>query len=651
MTVMVKYYLVSPLRVIGRMGTDLTYQSDLALKPGQVVSVSVGKKQVPAVVLKSTDKPSFATKPIDMVVTASPLPRPLLELHRWLSDYYISHPVAVWQTMLPSGILKKRRETSTKRLEHRRERTHFVLNETQKQAFSSVWNRSGKTSLLHGITGSGKTALYVELSKKTLAEGKSVIVLVPEIALTSQIVADFTGHIDNVIVTHSTMTEATRHAAWLEALESPEPRVVIGPRSALFTPLKNIGLIVIDECHEPSYKQEKAPRYSALRAASVLAKHHGARLVLGSATPSVVDYYLAEQTDPDGIVRLDTLARPEAVLPDVAVIDMTKHHNFNRSQFLSDTLIQKLTETLAAGHQALLFHNRRGSAPTTLCENCGWSAACPRCFSPLTLHADRYKLRCHLCNHEEKVPTSCPQCHAANIIHKGIGTKRVEEEVKKLFPKSRVARFDGDNLAGETVDSQYQALYDGDIDIIIGTQVIAKGLDLPKLRFVGVIQADSGLALPEYQSSERVFQLLAQVSGRVGRNEHKSQVVIQSYQPEHPAVKHGIARNYEGFYHEALAERKRAGFPPFTYLFKMTCSYKSEAASIRAARSLANSLRPHLSKNMQLLGPAPAFYERVRDSYRWQLVIKSTSRGDLAKLIEHIPPTHWQHELDPISLL
>jgi len=223
--------------------------------------------------------------------------------------------------------------------------------------------------------------------------------------------------------------------------------------------------------------------------------------------------------------------------------------------------------------------------------------------------------------------------------------------VKKLFPKAKIARFDGDNQAGETVDSQYQALYDGDIDIIIGTQVIAKGLDLPKLRFVGVIQADSGLALPEYQSSERVFQLLAQASGRVGRNEHKSQVVIQSYQPEHPAVKHGIARDYDNFYREALAERKRAHFPPFTYLLKMTCSYKSESASIRAARSLATTLRPHLANNTQLFGPAPAFYERVRDSYRWQLVIKSTSRSALADLIPHIPPTHWQYELDPISLL
>lgn len=646
-----EYYEVSPLRVVHQRHSTLTYHAEQTLTPGQIVAVSVGTKTVPAVVLQKVQKPAFETKPIDTIVTETPLPAPLLVLHTWLAAYYVSHGVAVWQTMLPSGLLKKRRKTSKTRAQHRRERTHFLLNDAQQQAFEQLGANPEGTSLLHGITGSGKTALYVELAKKTLAEGKSVIVLVPEIALTSQIIADFTTHIDNILVTHSTMTESTRHTTWLEALETTQPRVVIGPRSALFTPLPNVGLIVIDECHEPSYKQEKSPRYSALRTASILARAHGAQLVLGSATPTVADYYLASELSPGSIVRLDTLARPNAVLPEVTIVDMTKHDNFTRSQFLSDTLIAQLSETLAAGHQALLFHNRRGSAPVTLCENCGWSAACPRCFVPLTLHADHYQLRCHLCNHQERVPTHCPECHGANIIHKGIGTKRVAEELAKLFPDARIARFDGDNADNETVDSQYQALYDGDIDIIVGTQVIAKGLDLPKLRFVGVVQADSGLALPEYQSAERVFQLLAQVSGRVGRNEHKSHVVIQSYQPDHPAVKYGIARDYEQFYEGTITERKRASYPPFCYLLKMTCTYKSESASIRASRALASQLRPHLGNDMELLGPAPAFYERVRDSYRWQLIVKSPRRGDLAALVEHIPPTHWQYELDPASLL
>lgn len=646
-----EYYLVSPLKVIGGRDSSLTYHATEPVMPGQIVSVSVGAKTVPAVVLARTQKPAFTTKPIDRVITTEPLPAPLLILHHWLSSYYASHSVATWQTMLPSGLLKTRRTVRKKTAQHLRERTHFVLNEAQQQTLQRLLDRPSGTSLLHGITGSGKTALYVELAQQTLAAGRSVIVLVPEIALTSQIIADFSNHIDNVMVTHSTMTEAQRHATWLEALQSDTPRVVIGPRSALFTPLKDIGLIVIDECHEPSYKQEKSPRYSALRAASVLAREHSARLILGSATPAVSDYFIAAERDPDAIIRLDTLARPGAVLPEVTVVDMTKRTHFNRSQFLSDTLLAQLTETIAAGHQALLFHNRRGSAPITLCESCGWSAACPRCYVPLTLHADQYHLRCHLCNYQETVPTACPECHAAGIIHKGVGTKRIAEELTRLFPSARIARFDGDNETGETVDSQYQALYDGDIDIIVGTQVIAKGLDLPKLRFVGVVQADSGLALPEYQSAERVFQLLAQVSGRVGRNEHQSHVVIQSYQPEHPAVKFGIARDYTNFYDYAIAERRRAYYPPFCHLLKLTCTYKSEAACVRAARQLAAILRPKLARDMILLGPAPAFYERVRDSYRWQLIVKSPRRGELAALIDHVPAPHWQHELDPASLL
>jgi primosomal protein N' (replication factor Y) len=269
-----QYYVVSPMKIIGRIGTELTYQSELDISPGKVVSVSVGTKQVPAVVLRSVKKPEFETKSIDLIVTEFSVPSQLIQLHKWLASYYVSHPVNVWQTMLPSGLLKKRRNSSKKSSQHLRDRTHIVLNKVQEQAFAKLTSQQRGTTLLHGITGSGKTAVYIELAKKTLEEGRSTIVLVPEIALTSQIVADFSSHFEDILVTHSTMTEAARHTVWLEALTSSKPRVVIGPRSALFTPLADIGLIVIDECHEPSYKQEKSPRYSALRAASVLASAH-----------------------------------------------------------------------------------------------------------------------------------------------------------------------------------------------------------------------------------------------------------------------------------------------------------------------------------------------------------------------------------------
>lgn len=644
------YYLVTPLRIVHGSRAELTYESESTVASGTIVIVSVGKVSVPGIITGTVKKPSFATKPIISIVDSTPLPLPLLGLARWMSEYYATHPVTVWQTLLPRGVQKKRR-ISTKTITHpKRDRTNIVLNNEQQVAIEAILKHPTGTSLLHGVTSSGKTQLYIELAKQTTKQGRSVIILVPEIALTSQIIAEFTPYFPELVVTHSTMTEADRHSVWQRMLSATTPQVVIGPRSALFSPVPNLGLIVVDECHEPSFKQEQSPRYSALRAASKLASLSEARLILGSATPSVYDYFLALSTN-STIATLTTPARKDTVAPHVEVVDMTKRSHFTKHRFFSDTLISKLTDTLQASQQSLIFHNRRGTAPTTLCENCGWSAACPRCFIPLTLHGDHYELRCHICNHSEHVPTSCPSCHYANIVHKGIGTKLLYEELTKLFPKANIARFDGDTLADETLEKQYQALYDGDIDIIIGTQVVAKGLDLPHLRMVGVIQADSGLSLPDYQSSERVFQLVSQVCGRVGRNEHESNVVVQSYQPSNPAVAFGITRDYASFYKMTLAERKRANFPPYCHLLKIVCIYKSESAAIRASRELAISLRSMLPKNAELLGPTPAFYERVRDNYRWQLIVKSPHRGDLVELIKAIPPTKWQYELDPASLL
>jgi primosomal protein N' (replication factor Y) len=506
------------------------------------------------------------------------------------------------------------------------------------------------TALLHGVTGSGKTHVYIELARQTLERGESVIILVPEIALTSQLVEEFSSYFKEIILTHSRQTEAERHLAWQDALTSIKPRVVIGPRSALFMPLVRIGLVVIDESHEPSFKQEQSPRYSALRAASILAREHKAKLVLGSATPSITDYYLANQSQRP-IITMRERARQDAQTPTVNLIDMTKRDNFKKHRFFSNTLLTQLENTFANGNQALIFHNRRGSASTTLCENCGWSASCTHCFTPLTLHADKHQLRCHICGIIEKIPTSCPECHSADIIHKGIGTKLIESELRKLFPQQTISRFDGDNETGESVDQKYKELYDGEIDLIIGTQVIAKGLDLPKLRTVGVIQADAGLSLPDFGSSERTFQLLAQVVGRVGRSSHPTNVIVQSYQPAHPAVLDGLAQDYMHFYNTSLSERQRGHFPPFVYLLKLVCIYKTEAAAIKNAKIVAQELRSKLPGSVEILGPTPSFYERQRDTYRWQLILKSQKRADLVTALQHIPAVHWQSELDPISLL
>jgi primosomal protein N' (replication factor Y) len=644
------YYEVAPNQIV-RIGSDVfTYESTDIFPVGSLVTIPIGKKELIGVVMKKVAKPSYATKQITSIIGDAHLPEPLVELAAWLASYYVTPLAIVWQTILPRGLNKDRRAIKTIPHTTKRDRTTIVFNEEQAAVIKRIESTENGTLLLQGITGSGKTEVYIEIAKQALATGKSAIILVPEIALTSQIVAEFANHFEDIIITHSTMTEAQRHAVWKQALTSPTPLIVIGPRSALFIPLKNIGIIVVDEAHEPSYKQEQAPRYSAVRAATMLGRFHNAKVILGSATPAVVDRYVAEQSGRP-ILKLTKSARADTAKSNVTLIDMTKLSSRKSHRFLSTELIQQIETTLASGKQSLIFHNRRGSAATTLCENCGWTALCPRCFVPLTLHIDQHQLRCHICDHSERIPTMCPVCNHVDIIHKGIGTKLIESELHKLFPDATIARFDQDNKPDETVNARYGELYKGDIDIAIGTQVVAKGLDLPHLRLVGIIQADSGLSLPDYSARERTFQLIAQVVGRVGRNSHASNVIIQTYQPTHPSIVAGITQDYESFYVSELDGRRRGIFPPFTYLLKLTNSYKTESGAIMSAKKLAIDLQKEFGNAITILGPTPSFYERQRDSYRWQLIIKSSKREQLMHVQASLPPTHWQAELDPTSLL
>jgi primosomal protein N' (replication factor Y) len=644
------YYEVAPNQIIRADSTFFTYSYDSLLQIGQIVLIEIGKKQIVGIVLNKAPKPSFPTKKIILVIEKNPLPSQLVDLAQWLSNYYVSPFATVLQTILPKGIQKNRRPKINNHQITKRDRTNIVFNKEQSSALNVLTNSGPGTYLLHGITGSGKTELYINMAKQSINDGKSAIILVPEIALTSQLISEFSNHFSDLLVTHSKMTESERHLVWLEALNSTEPRIVIGPRSALFSPLRDIGAIIVDEAHEPSYKQEQSPKYSALRTATMLGRFHKARVIFGSATPSIVDHYLAEQSKRP-ILKLNTVARTGSIQPTVTLVDMTNKSNFNNHRFFSKLLIDQITDTLRINKQVLIFHNRRGSANTTLCEKCGWIAECPNCYLPLSLHADNHNLRCHICGYRQNVPTYCPKCDSANIIHKGIGTKLIESELRKLFPSANIARFDADNTTDETVQTNYSELYSGVINIAIGTQIVAKGLDLPHLRTVGVIQADAGLALPDYNTNERTYQLLAQVIGRVGRNEHQTQVIVQTYQPTHPSVVYGLTQDYESFYNHTLSERRRGLFPPFTHLLKLTCTYKTESAAIKNARKLALTLRTKAFRNIQILGPTPAFYERLRGTYRWKLVIKSPKRETLIEISKLIPPTHWQSELDPTSLL
>lgn len=641
------YYLVTPLVRVHSDDT-FTYHHEDTMPAGTIVKVEVGRKSAIGVIVGTTKKPQFSTKSIIQKLYDTPLPSALLSLADWMSDYYLSPKTNTWQTILPRGLDKKRRDPRPKTASFKRDHSNKVLTAEQKRVISEIEHSTQTTTLLQGVTGSGKTLIYHELVKRCIDSGQSAILLVPEIALTSQLVADFSHHFKNILLIHSRMSEAERHHAWQNALEAKQPIVVIGPRSALFTPLKNIGIIVIDEAHEPSFKQEQAPRYSTQRAARVLAGHHKAKLILGSATPSVTDRYLAESHN--SFVRIDESPVEIGTLK-TTLVDNTKRIHFTKHRFLSNQLIKMIDQTLAHNEQVLLFHNRRGSTAMTLCENCGWTAECPRCHLPLTLHTDTYSLLCHVCNYATKVPTQCPLCNHTDIIHKGVGTKLIYDEVKRLYPNKNIVRFDKDSDKESTLDKLYQSVHDGNIDIIIGTQTIAKGLDLPRLSAVGVIQADSGLSLPDFTANERVFQLLYQVIGRVGRNKNESHAVIQTYKPSHPAIAHALTKDYDTFYEHTLDERRHDHFPPFTFLARLTCSYSSEKGASQAARSLKQKLQKYAGPEVIFLGPSPAFYERVRDQYKWQLILRSSKRESLTALLSHMPSTHWQAELDPVSLL
>jgi primosomal protein N' (replication factor Y) len=643
------YYEIAPNQIVRTDNFWFTYSSKELLSVGQIVVIPVGKKYHTGVVLRKVKKPQYDTKEVASLIEENPLPEQMVSLAIWMSEYYGSHLATVLQTMLPGGLQKRRRTRTVSEYTPVRDRTKKLFTKDQSLAIETIDKAPAGSFLLHGITGSGKTEVYIELAKKAIKSGKSVIILVPEIALTTQLISEFATHFKNVMLNHSRQTEAERHLAWKQILNANEPYVAVGPRSTLFLPLRSLGLIVIDEAHESSYKQEQNPKYSAIRAASVLAKGHKAKLVLGSATPTVADYYLVKKLG-SPIIMMTSSARKGVLKPSIELIDMKKRTNFRKHRFLSDKLLKEIETNVETGKQTLVFHNRRGTTTTTLCSNCGWTALDTETLTPLTLHADNHTMRSHVSGKTWPVPTSCPECGGTDIIHKGIGTKLIESELKKLFPNVSIERFDGDNSAESTVDKRYKEIYDGKVSIIIGTQVLAKGLDLPHLKTVGVIQADNGLSLPDYASSERTFQLLAQVIGRVGRTSDPTSVIVQSFQPDHPSIVHGVSQDYISFYEQTIEERRLAKFPPFSHLLKLTCTYKTEAAAIKNTKAFADIIK---TTDPQLIvhGPAPAFYERTSNGYRWQLIVKSPTRKQLLEIVKLVPPKNWQSDIDPATIL
>jgi primosomal protein N' (replication factor Y) len=532
--------------------------------------------------------------------------------------------------------------------------------------------------LLHGVTGSGKTELYLRAVEYVIQQGRQAIILVPEIALTPQAVRRFLARFPGQVgLVHSQLSAGERYDTWRRA-RGGELGVVVGPRSALFTPLPKIGLIVLDECHDDSYYQSDPPFYQARQAAVAYAGITGAVCLLGSATPNVTSTFRAASGEwrylrlPSRILahrqaieaqakEMGVISRYEPLegqaasqdLPPVVVVDMREELKFGNRSIFSKVLQVELAQVLAEKRQAILFINRRGTATYVFCRDCGHTLKCPRCDLPLTYHGAQQALTCHHCGYQRKMPKRCPVCKSTRIRQYGTGTERVEAEVQSLFPQARTLRWDFETTrkkgAHEAILSSFSAQR---ADILVGTQMLAKGLDLPLVTLVGVVLADVGLNLPDYRASERTFQVLTQVAGRAGRSPLGGKVILQTFQPEHYVLQAAARHNYRGFYHQELDYRRQLGYPPYQRLVRLEYRHVREAEAERMAKMMVGNIKSWIDSGgyraTEIVGPVPCFYARLGGQYRWQIVLRGP---ELLSLLRGRSLGEWRIEVNPPSLL
>lgn len=511
--------------------------------------------------------------------------------------------------------------------------------------------------LLHGVTGSGKTEIYLRLMEEALALGRTAILLVPEIALTPQTVGRIKSRIGRVAVLHSMQSDGDRAGEWLR-LRRGQARVAVGPRSAIFAPLDHVGVIIVDEEHETTFKQQQSPRYHARDAAMQRAEIEGALLVMGTATPSLECEGLVEAGRMRRIELRERVAgRP---LPPIAIVDMRHEKPVGAMGVFSRPLVLALETALHRNEQAMLFLNRRGYATNVLCRRCGWRATCDRCAIQLTHYREAAQLLCHYCGAERPPPVECPDCLAPELRFAGYGTERVAKAAEALFPGRRVVRMDGETLRRRgAAERIFEDLQGGAIDILVGTQVLAKGLDIPNVTLVGVISADTALLIPDFRSSERTFQLLCQVAGRAGRGDAPGRVVIQTFTPDHAAIQCAARHDHRGFAREELRERRSLGYPPYGSLARIVVESGEAAAGLAFARTLGAeaSAWPEIqSGEAAILGPAPCPIPLIKGSFRHHLLLTSRSADTMTALLPRLPRRSDQRlralvDRDPVALL
>ena len=550
-------------------------------------------------------------------------------------------------------ILQKEVQRSAAYFEGIESNQALELNPEQKEACEAVVGAIGKEHppfLLQGITGSGKTEVYLQIIQGALDMGKTAIVLVPEISLTPQMTERFIARFgDKVAILHSGLSNGEKYDEWRK-VERGDAQVVVGARSAIFAPLKDLGVIIIDEEHEASYKQDSKPRYHARDVAILRAQYNQAALVLGSATPSLESRARAGK----GVyqhLRLTKRANPLASVPEVQLIDFRDYIGQNETSNFTPPLIEAIQDRLDKKEQVVLMLNRRGYSSFVMCRECGTVDTCPNCDISLTLHMDTKTMNCHYCGFSKEIPHVCPNCQSRSIRYYGTGTQKAYDELTELFPEARILRMDVDTTRKK---GSHQALLEqfgnDEADILLGTQMIAKGLDFPNVTLVGVLNADTALNLPDFRSSERTFQILTQVAGRAGRAEKAGQVLIQSYNPNHYAIRFAKEQDYEGFYTYEMGIRRQLGYPPYYFTIGITLSHKKEEDVLRRAYQVMEILRSGLSEASIILGPTPKPIARTHNLYHYQILIKYRLEDELASTLNQVLALTQERENSELRL-
>lgn len=508
------------------------------------------------------------------------------------------------------------------------------LNDEQLGAFNQILNSKSSGFLLKGVTGSGKTEVYMNLVSEMLMEGKSAIMLVPEIALTPQMIERFKGRFGkNVALFHSKLSPGERYDEWFR-IKRGEASLVVGARSAIFLPLNNLGLIIIDEEHENTYKSDHNPKYSTKEVAKFLSKLKGCKYILGSATPSIETYFEAQNGE---IELIEIKNRVEnKPLPKMEIVDMREELKTGNLSILSRSLYHAIDETLKHGEQIILFLNRRGFSTFVSCRSCGYVFKCPECDIAMTYHKNGY-LVCHFCGRSQRETKICPKCESKYVKFFGAGTEKVQDEVKKYFPSARILRMDVDTTrAKDSHEKIYNSFKNGEADILIGTQMVSKGLDFKNVTLVGILAADISLNIPDYRSRERTYQIITQVAGRAGRGDKTGKVIVQTYTPNNVSLKYAMENNYDDLYKEEIKIRGIMKYPPFSTIFLIGAQSKNEDTLKKFMKTLSEELSKLIvdEKNLELLGPNPCIITKIKENYRWQIIIKGFLGEEIKKNIK-----------------